>query len=95
MSACKGMNCNSTDGTNHSVECRAEYAAAVAGGGQFVTLIQRTQILQFLDAAAGEGLVLNGIDAADLYAALFPVEYANGGRFVTVTATRACGGSEC
>ena len=26
----------------------------------------------FLDAAAGEGFVLNGVDAADLYIALFP-----------------------
>lgn len=94
MSACKGMNCGCTDGVSHSVECRAEYAASVAGGGQFVTLIQRTQILQFLDGAAGEGLVLNGIDAADLYAALFPVEYANGGRAVSGTTTRA-GGSQC
>lgn len=29
---CKGMNCTSTDGKNHSPECRAEYAATVAGG---------------------------------------------------------------
>lgn len=29
---CAGMNCQSTDGTNHSPECRAEHAAAVAGG---------------------------------------------------------------
>lgn len=28
MSACKGMNCGCTDGVSHSVECRAEYAAA-------------------------------------------------------------------
>lgn len=30
----------------------------------------------FLDAAAGEGLVLGGIDAADLYVELFPKTYA-------------------
>lgn len=30
----------------------------------------------FLDAAAGEGLVLGGVDAADLYVELFPKTYA-------------------
>lgn len=30
----------------------------------------------FLDAAAGEGLVLDGIDAADLYEQVFPERYA-------------------
>lgn len=30
----------------------------------------------FLDAAAGDGLVLNGIDAAALYEEIFPVRYA-------------------
>lgn len=30
----------------------------------------------FLDAAAGEGLVLGGIDAADLYVELFPKTHA-------------------
>lgn len=30
----------------------------------------------FLDAAAGEGLVLGGVDAADLYIKLFPERYA-------------------
>ena len=30
----------------------------------------------FLDAAAGEGLVLGGVDAADLYVAIFPERYA-------------------
>ena len=29
----------------------------------------------FLDAAAGEGLVLGGVDAADLYVELFPKTY--------------------
>ena len=31
---------------------------------------------EFLNAAAGEGLVLGGVDAADLYVALFPERYA-------------------
>lgn len=31
MSACKGMNCGTTTG-EHSVECKAEHAAAVASG---------------------------------------------------------------
>lgn len=30
----------------------------------------------FLDAAAGEGLVLDGVDAADLYIKMFPERYA-------------------
>lgn len=30
----------------------------------------------FLNAAAGEGFVLNGVDAADLYVKLFPERYA-------------------
>jgi hypothetical protein len=29
---CKGMNCGCTDGVNHSPECNAEHAAAIAGG---------------------------------------------------------------
>jgi hypothetical protein len=29
---CKGMNCGATDGRNHSPECEAEHAAAIAGG---------------------------------------------------------------
>jgi hypothetical protein len=31
---------------------------------------------KFLDAAAGEGLVLDSVDAADLYVAIFPERYA-------------------
>lgn len=31
---------------------------------------------KFLDAAAAEGLVLDGVDAADLYIAMFPERYA-------------------
>lgn len=30
---------------------------------------------KFLDAAAGEGLILAGVDAADLYVSLFPEQY--------------------
>lgn len=30
---------------------------------------------RFINAAAGEGLVLDGVDAADLYIALFPDRY--------------------
>lgn len=36
----------------------------------------RNELLKFLDAAAGEGFVLDGVDAADLYVKLFPAEYA-------------------
>lgn len=36
----------------------------------------RKTLHEFLDAAAGEGLVLRDIDAADLYMLLFPAEYA-------------------
>lgn len=70
MSSCKGMNCNSTDGTNHSVECRAEYAATIS------------QVLARSECVACEGnpKVPN-----------VPCALCGG----TVTATRACGGSEC
>lgn len=36
----------------------------------------------FLDTAAGEGLVLDGIDAAALYEEIFPERYAAGCRFL-------------
>lgn len=35
----------------------------------------RLQLHQFVDAAAEEGLILGGIDAAELYQLLFPEEY--------------------
>ncbi|CAN5649135.1 hypothetical protein BH10PSE18_BH10PSE18_14970 [soil metagenome] len=35
-----------------------------------------SELQRFLDVAAGEGLVLDGVDAADLYVALFPQAYA-------------------
>lgn len=41
---CKGMNCTSTDGKNHSPECRAEYAATVAGG-RFVKWDSRLRVV--------------------------------------------------
>lgn len=34
------------------------------------------QLHAFLNAAAGEGFVLDGVDAADLYVAVFPERYA-------------------
>jgi len=37
----------------------------------------------FLNAAAGEGLVLDGVDAADLYASVFPERYAKAARGIT------------
>ena len=36
----------------------------------------RKRLHRFLNAAAGEGFELDGVDAADLYIELFPVEYA-------------------
>ncbi len=36
---------------------------------------EREKLERFLNAAAGEGYVLDGVDAADLYVALFPAEY--------------------
>jgi hypothetical protein len=33
------------------------------------------QLHTFLNAAAGEGLVLDSVDAGDLYAAMFPERY--------------------
>ena len=37
---------------------------------------EATDLHTFLNAAAGEGLVLDGIDAGDLYQAVFPERYA-------------------
>ena len=39
------------------------------------TAAERSKLERFLNAAAGEGYVLDGVDAADLYVALFPAEY--------------------
>lgn len=39
-------------------------------------LAQQEPLHTFLNAAAGEGLVLDGVDAADLYIAVFPDRYA-------------------
>ena len=39
---CKGMNCGCTNGVDHSLECHAEHAAAIAGG-QFVKAPQPAQ----------------------------------------------------
>lgn len=50
-----------------------EERAAAAGGGA------REQLRTFVDAAAGEGLVLGGVDAANLFMALFQREYADAG----------------
>jgi len=36
----------------------------------------RERLHRFLNAAAGEGFELDGVDAADLYIELFPEEYA-------------------
>ncbi len=36
---------------------------------------QTEALHRFLDAAGGEGLVLDGVDAGDLYAAVFPERY--------------------
>lgn len=52
-------------GTAHSESMSVAQAGAV-------------QLERFLDAAASEGLVLDGIDAADLYVLLFPELYAQG-----------------
>lgn len=39
-------------------------------------ITEATPLHRFLDAAAGEGLVLGGVDAADLYIEQFPEIYA-------------------
>lgn len=89
MSACKGMNCGCTDGVSHSVECRAEHAAAVAGGhflshDEFNAVHRALQIardhMHFNLSARGKA------DYSVVRDAL---------RFVSGTSTRAHGGSEC
>lgn len=89
MSACKGMNCGCTDGTNHSVECRAEHAAAVASG-LFLSRDEFQSIKRALEIAVFH---MHQDTTARGKADYSVVRDAM--RFVTVTATRACGGSEC
>lgn len=55
---------------------RRMQAALGAAHGCHVTT-QYERLRKFLDVAAGEGYVLGGVDAADLYIALFPKEYAD------------------
>ena len=39
----------------------------------------RSDLHDFLDAAAAEGFILGGVDSAELYQALFPKQYASHG----------------
>lgn len=88
MSACKGMNCNSTDGTNHSVECKAEHAAAVASG-RFLSRDEFKALKRAMEIAVFH---MHHDTTARGKADYSVVRDAM--RLVTVTSTRA-GGSEC
>lgn len=48
---CKGMNCGTTTGTDHSLECQAEHAAAIAGG-RFVKPLTWGDAVQLARSAA-------------------------------------------
>lgn len=50
--------------------------ASPAPGSLPVPEAVREALCTFLNAAAGEGLILDGIDAADVYIALYPERYA-------------------
>lgn len=55
--ACKGMNCGATDGVNHSLECQAEHAAAIAGG----VFVKSTQHPRQMVALTDEVIVMQGL----------------------------------
>ena len=57
--------------------------------------LQADGVLQrFLNAAAGEGLVLDGVDAADLYVGFFPDAYARAISGITSDAAAATTGGQ-
>lgn len=60
----------------HATQRQEAFARAI----EQVVLAKRVPMTEalhtFLDAAAGEGLVLDGVDAADLYIKMFPERYA-------------------
>jgi hypothetical protein len=77
IDAIRGAIAFGQQGTNHAPtghwlaefwDIGSKLAASNAG--------ERDRLHKFLNAAAGEGFVLDGVDAADLYIALFPAEYA-------------------
>lgn len=55
---------------------RARLMAMREAAAQPQPSAEREALHKFLNAAAGEGLELDGVDAGDLYVALFPAEYA-------------------
>ena len=60
---CAGLNCTSTDGKNHSPECIAEHAAAVAGG-RFVKLTDQSvpSLFIYMHCETGRNTVINEMD---------------------------------
>jgi hypothetical protein len=54
---------------------RVEYQAMLAAAPDAAGVPADDRLHTFLNAAAGEGLVLDGVDAADLYIAVFPERY--------------------
>lgn len=81
MSACKGMNCGCTDGVGHSVECRAEHAAALAGGWFMKTDVTPEEYASYVHGARMRGLK--------------PYTFREYQALASGTTTRAHGGSEC
>lgn len=96
MSACKGMNCTSTNGTGHSVECKAEHAAAVAGGffiprSELFAVIRALQLADFHMEHLASPLAKADHEAVKEMLIAETVRIGS----VTDTATHARGGSEC
>ncbi len=59
-----------------SIDQIAKFARAIEQAVLAKRVPMTEALHTFLDAAAGEGLMLNGVDAADLYIAVFPDRYA-------------------
>lgn len=60
----------------YSEAISSQAARASSAAAQWISPEQRAKLERFLNAAAGEGFVLDDIDATGLYVELFPAEYA-------------------
>lgn len=88
MSACKGMNCGCTDGVSHSVECRAEYARILARLP--VTACTCQGPYDLVELFERDGTPRKSINGVIVCPACGENPFG-----LSVTNTRAQGGSEC
>jgi hypothetical protein len=81
--------CGATTEKQRCIGCLHQFAPQSPSVQQAAATEPTEDLHTFLDAAAGEGLVLGGIDAADLYIAIFPERYANLGGGAALAALAA------